>query len=137
MERNYSECHPITIYPKDLIIGQVKDYSFLPVPYHHHVVLPAQISLTLSRRPSLSSVAPSRSSRLHPVLPQSCCIQVLPGRPAFAHPCERVHRSTSLMSLSPLFLQCPACLAHLTWIFLVMGGRWPYSICFVGCCLQD
>ena len=40
-----------------------------------------------------------------------------------------VHRSTSLMS-SFLLLQ-------LTWIVFVMGGRWPYSWCFVGCCLQD
>ena len=25
----------------------------------------------------------------------------------------------------------------LTWIVFVMGGKWPYSCCFVGCCLQD
>ena len=32
----------------------------------------------------------------------------------------------------PCFLQqCPACLVRPT---LVMGGRWPYSWCFVGCC---
>ena len=42
--------------------------------YHHHVLLPAQISLTLSRHPSLSSIAPERSSRLYLVSVQSCCI---------------------------------------------------------------
>ena len=29
-----------------------------------------------------------------------------------------------------------ACLVHLTWI-VFMGGRWPYSCCFVECCFQD
>ena len=36
-----------------------------------------------------------------------------------------------------LLHQCPACLVRLTWIVFVMGGRWPYSYCFVGFCLQD
>ena len=31
----------------------------------------------------------------------------------------------------------PACLVRLTWIVFVMGGRWPYSWCLVGCCRQD
>ena len=48
-----------------------------------------------------------------------------------------VHRSTSLMSLSLLLQQCPACLVPLTWTVFVMGGKWPYSWCFVGCCLHD
>ena len=48
-----------------------------------------------------------------------------------------VHRSTSLMSSSPLLQQCPACLVRLIFIVFVMGGRWPYSSCFVGCWLQD
>ena len=48
-----------------------------------------------------------------------------------------VHRSTSLMSSSLLLQQCPTCLVRLTWIVFVMGGRWPYSWCFVGCCLQN
>ena len=36
-----------------------------------------------------------------------------------------------------LLQQCPTCLVHLTWIFFVRGGKWPYSCCFVVCCLQD
>ena len=48
-----------------------------------------------------------------------------------------VHRSTSLMSSSLLLQQCPACLVRLTWIIFVVGGRWPYSWCFVGCCRHD
>ena len=47
-----------------------------------------------------------------------------------------VHR-TSLMSSSLLFQQCPACLVRLTWIVFMVGGRWSYSCCFVGYCLQD
>ena len=33
--------------------------------------------------------------------------------------------------------QCPACLVRLTWIVFVMGSRWPYSWCLVGCCRLD
>ena len=56
-----------------------------------------------------------------------------------------VHRSrqvfhatscTSLMSLSLLLLRCPACLLHLIWMVFKMVGRWPYSYCFVRCCLD-
>ena len=42
-----------------------------------------------------------------------------------------------LMSSPLLFQQCPAYLVPLTWIVFVMGGRWPYSWCLVGCCRQD
>ena len=59
------------------------------------------------------------------------------GRPAFARPYVGVHRSPSLMSSSLLLQQCPACLVRLTWIVFVMGARWPYSWCLVGCCRQD
>ena len=62
----------------------------------------------------LSSITPGRSSRLHPVSAQSCCIYVLNGRPTFAQPCEVVHGSTSLMSSSLLLQQCTACLIRLT-----------------------
>ena len=79
----------------------------------------------------------SSSSGLHPVSSHSCCMYVRAGCPAFAWPYAGVHRSTSLMSSSMLLQQCPACLVRLTWIFFVMGGRWPYSWCFVGCCCQD
>ena len=105
--------------------------------HHHHVVLPARISLTLSRHFFLSFIASGRSSELQPVSSYSCCMYVRAGRPAFARLYVGVHRSTSLTSSSLLFQQCPACLVRLTWIVFVMGGRWPYSWCFVGCCLQD
>ena len=48
-----------------------------------------------------------------------------------------VHRGTSHMSSSLLLQQCPACLVRLTWIVFVIGGRWPYSCCFMECYLQD
>ena len=105
--------------------------------YHHHVVLVARISLTLSRHFSLSFIASGRSSGQHPVSSHSCWMYVRAGRPAFARPCVGVHKSTSLISSSLLLQQCPACLVHLTWIVFVIGGRWPYSWCLVGCCCQD
>ena len=41
------------------------------------------------------------------------------------------------MSSSLLLQQCPACLVRLILIVFVMGSKWPYSCCFMGCCLQD
>ena len=105
--------------------------------HYHHVVPQARISLTLSRHFSLSFIASGRSLGLHPVSSHSCCMYIRADRPAFARPYVGVHRSTSLMSSSLLLQQCPACLVRLTWIVFMMGGRWPYSWCLVGCCLQD
>ena len=106
--------------------------------HHHHDVVPlAWISLILSRHFSLSFIASGRSSGLHPVPSHSCWMYVRAGRPAFARPYVGVHRSTSLMSSSLLLQRCPACLVRLAWIVFVMGGRWPYNWCLVGCCHQD
>ena len=105
--------------------------------HHHHVVLVARISLTLSRHSSQSFIALGRSSEQHPVSSHSCWMYVRAGRPAFARPCVGVHKSTSLMSSSLLLQQCPACLVRLTWIVFMIGGRWPYNWCLVGCCRQD
>ena len=105
--------------------------------HHHHIVLAARISLTLSRHSSLSSIALGRSSGQQPVSSNSCWMYVRAVRPAFARPCVGIHKSTSLMSSSLLLQQCPACLVRLTWIVFVIGGRWPYSWCLVGCCCQD
>ena len=105
--------------------------------HHHHIVPLAWISLTLSRHFSLSFIASSRFAGLHSVSSHSCWMYVRAGRPAFAQPYVGVHKSTSLMSSSLLLQQCPACLVRLTWIVFVIGGRWPYSWCLVGCCRQD
>ena len=105
--------------------------------YHHHVVPLARISLNLSRHFSLSFIASGRSSGLHPVSSQSCCMYVRAGRPAFAWPYAGVHRSTSLKSSSLLLQQCPACLVRLTCIVFVTESSWPYSWCLVGCCRPD
>ena len=100
----------------------------MPVYHHHHVTQLAWIFLSLSRHPSLSSIASGRYSGLHPVYIQSYCMWVRAGRPAFARPCEGVHKSTSLMSSSLLLQLYPICLFRLILIVFMMGGR-----CFVGC----
>ena len=105
--------------------------------HHHPVVQLARISLTLSLHVSLSFIASSRSSGLHPVSSHSCCMYVRAGRPAFEWPYAGVHRSTSLTSSSLLLQQCLACLVRLAWIVFVIGCRWPYSWRLVGCCCQD
>ena len=92
---------------------------------------------TLSRYSFLSPIAPGRSSRPHPVSVQSCCRWVLVGHPTFALTCERVHQRTSLMNSFLFLQQYPASIVHLICMVVVMGGRWLYSCCFVGCCFQD
>ena len=97
----------------------------------------ARISLTLFRPPPPSFIAFGRSSELHPVSTQSFCMKVRAGRPAFARPCEGVHRSILLITSSLVLQLCPVFLACLTLIVFVMGGKWSYRCCFVGCCHQD
>ena len=97
----------------------------------------APISLTISRRFFLSFIASGRSSGLHPISSHSWYMYVRAGRPAFARPYVGVHRSTSLMSSSLLFQQCPACLVRLTWIVFRDGRWWLYSCCLVGSCRRD
>ena len=105
--------------------------------HHHHVMRLAGISLTLSLHVSLSFIASGRSSGLHPVSSNSCCVNVRAGRPAFDWPYAGVHRSTSLTISSLLLQQCPACLIRLACIVYVTGGRRPYSWRLVGYCCQD
>ena len=105
--------------------------------HHHHDVRLARISLTLSLHVSLSLIAPGRSSGLHPISSHSCYMNVRAGCPAFDWPYAGVHRSTSLTISSLLLQQCPACLVRLACIVFVIGGRWPYSWCLVGCCCLD
>ena len=109
----------------------------IQVGHHHLVMPPARISLTLSPHSTLSFIASGRSSGLHPISSQSCCMKVRAGHPAFSRSCDGVHRRASLLSSSLLLQQCHACLVRLTSIVFVMGGRWPYSWCIVVCCLQD
>ena len=90
---------------------------------HHDATQLARISLTLSHNPSVSSIAPGMSSRLHLVSTQSCCILVLAGRPTFAHHCEEVNGKTLLLSSSLLLQLCSACLVRFTLIAFKMGGR--------------
>ena len=107
-------------------------YIYIYIYIYHQVVPLARISLTPPRHFSLSFITSGKSSRLHPVSSHSYCMHVRAGRPAFARPYVGVNRSSSL-----LLQQCPACLVRLNWIVFVMGGRWPYSWCFVECCRQE
>ena len=115
-----------------IVLCNYNQISFYLI-YHHLVVLPARISMTLSRHFSLSFITFGSSSGLYPVSSHNCCMYVQAGRPVFAWPYAGVHRSTSLTSSSLLLQQCPACLVHLTCIVFVMGGKWPYSWCLVVC----
>ena len=119
------------------IYSHIYVQTHICINHHHHIALVARISLTLTRHSPLSLIALGRSSGQHPVSSHSYWMYVRAGRPAFARPCVGVPKSTSLMSSFLLLQQCPACLVRLTWIVFVIGGRWPYSLCLVGCCRQD
>ena len=91
----------------------------------------AWISLALSRHFSLSFIASGRSSGLHLVSSQSCCMYVRADRPAFARQYVGVHRSKTHMSSFLLLQQCPAYLVRLAWIVLwwkvgdrIVGTLW-------------
>ena len=104
--------------------------------HHPHVTPSVWISLSLSLA-TLPIVHRFRqvlraASRIYTEL-----LYVRAGHPAFARPCEGVDKSISLMSSSLPLQQCPVCLVRLILIVFVMGGRWLYSCCSVGCCLQD
>ena len=72
-------------------------YIYIYIYHHHHHVVPqARISLTLSRRFSLSFIASGKSSGLHPVSSHTCCMYARAGRPAFIRPYVGVHRSTHI-----------------------------------------
>ena len=86
------------------------NHTTIYIYIYRHVAVRAQNSLALSRHQFLSSISPGRSSRQHPVSAEICCIYALAGRATFARPCERVHKSISLMSLSLHLQQCPASL---------------------------
>ena len=79
----------------------------------------------------------------HPLLPSGLQNYILWSRRAkvnkflLAHPCVRVHRRMSLMNLSLLLQQCSTYLVRLTWTVFEMGGKCPYSCCFLRCCFQD
>ena len=94
--------------------------------HHHHVTLSARISLTLSCHPSLSSIASGIGTELFYVGSSwsSCLCSSMWGGP---------HEYVTYEYVPT----CPACLIRLTWIVFVMDCKWPYSGCFVGCCLHD
>ena len=73
----YTTCwHPFhsTTTLSDCIPFKDTTIYFISIGYHHHVMPPARISLTLSRNFSLSFITSSKSSGLQPVSSQSCCM---------------------------------------------------------------
>ena len=109
------------------------------MPYHHHLV----VSCSTDIPDPLSPLHPYRSSL--PAGPQ--------GYTSYPHTaavcrCELValtllgHVKGSIgvrrLWARPYFSSSVLhVLVRLTLIVFVMGSRWPYNCCFVGCCLQD
>ena len=81
-----------------------------------------QCSLMFSRHPSLSSIAPGRSSCWLPFFPLICLVGLCFDDNTFS---------------SFLFQRFSACFIRLTWTVFRIGSRWPYNFCFVEACFQD
>ena len=103
--------------------------------YHNHqlVVPSAQMSLTLSRHPSQSFIA-SAGPQAYTAYPHRAAVRRF--KLIVLLLLSHMKGSIGVHHLSLLLHQCPACRVRLTLIVFVMAGRWPYSCCFVGCCLQ-
>ena len=103
----------IYIYIYKLIYIYIYMCVYIYIYHHHQASQQAWISLTLSYHLSLSSIAPSTSSRQHPMSIQNCCGYILLALPTMACPCEGINRRTLFMSSSLLLQQSPACLVPL------------------------
>ena len=104
---------------------------------HHHVAPSAQISLGLSRHPSLSSIASGRSSGLHSKSAQSCCYVYSCWSSCL---CSSMWRGPQEYVTYEFILSSPRVSrmsGSSTCIVFVKGGKWLYSCCFFGCFLQD
>ena len=70
-----------------------------------------------------------------------CLYRTVIGRfePYVKHLLVRVKEFTEprLWAHSYFSISDLACLVRLIWLVLEIGGRWPYSCCFVGCLFQD
>ena len=108
-------------------IMSIFTYMYVYHHHHHHVVPQARISLILSRHFSLSFIASGRSSGPHSVSSHSCWMYVRAGRPAFARPYVRVHRSTLLMS-SSLLLAIERCMYIYNIYSTYTIGQQPHSL---------
>ena len=128
-----------------LLMGNVIQKSFFASNYmisshhhhYHHVVLLARISLTLSRHFSYHSslLAGLQGYILYPHIAAVCMFELVV---LLLLGLMRGSIGVHHWWVCPLLLQqCPACLARLTCIVFVMGSRWPYSWCLVGCCRHD
>ena len=89
-------------------------YAYIIIMSRHQHRFPWPSLVTLLNRPSLSVGLQGDILYRHRA-----------GHPAFARPCEGVHRSMSLMISSLFFQKCPACLVRQISMVFVMGGEWP------------
>ena len=95
----------------------VDAYNYNNDDHHlHQGMLTAQTPLTLSRHPSFLGITLGKSSRWLSVSAQNWWMQIFACQPTLMCICVGVYWRMSLMSSSLLHQQCPACLAHLTWM---------------------
>ena len=85
--------------------------------HHHQVVMITRCSLTLYRRPALSSITTGRSDMLHPVSVQGWCMKVLAGWPTLVH--SSVNKPYDFIFASPTL--------HVLFILLGWFLRWEVS----------
>ena len=96
--------------------------------YHRHVDSTESLD-SLSPRPYRSSLLAGPLDCIRCPHRADLCKSLLVGH----RPCVRVHKRTSLMSLSLLVQQWAACHFRLIRMVCEMAGMWSYNYCFLEC----
>ena len=121
--------------------------------YHHYIIIIMFLFISSSSSShadsidSLDTLSPSSPYQLslitgpldfiHCLYRPNVCEEMYIGRPTLVCPCVGVPRKTLFMSSSFLLQLYPTDLVYFTQMVYEMGNKWPYSCCFVGCCLQN
>ena len=106
--------------------------------YHHHLVVPpARIFLNLSRHSSLSFITSGRSLGRYSPYPDraSVCMFELVALLLICH--VRGSMGEHHLWARPCSPEVSCMSGSSNFDIFVIGGRWPYSCCLVGCCLQS
>ena len=103
-----------------------------------YIIIIIIIKSFISHYPSLSSIIPGRSYRLHPVSAQSWCIYIFTGQSTLVCPYVGIHKRMLLMSWSFNSSGQHVLFVLLGLLFFCeMETKWPYSCCFVSCFFHD
>ena len=123
--------HP-SLYCTDNMDLPVSPSSSIPI-IHHYILLTAWISLSLSIHSHHSSLLPGLPNCIlypHRADVSSCW---LANTGMFICQCPLKNIANEFIFASPEV----SYMSRSSWMVCEIGGKWPYSCCFVGCCFQN